>query len=95
MGGDRAVLTRLPQVSVGLWEVPSPLHPEAAPGISVPYFSSEQGVHAVIVSERANSRTNKILDLIGAGVVVARKKKMIKNMSHRKKGFHSQRNHYG
>lgn len=86
MGGDRAVLTLLPQVSVGLWEVPIPLHPQTALGVSVPDFSSEQGVHVVIVSERANGRTNKILNLIGAGVVVARKKNDQKHVT-QEKGF--------
>lgn len=86
MGGDRAVLALLPQVSVALSEVPTSLHPETSPGISVDYFSSEQGVHVVIVSKRANSRTNKILNLIGAGVVVARKKNDQKHVT-QEKGF--------
>lgn len=70
----------------GLARGSQPAAPTESMGIAVLCFSEEQEVQTVIVWLCANSRTNKILDLIGVRVVVARKKNDQKHVT-QEKGF--------
>lgn len=71
---------------MGLAKGSHPLHGKIAPGIAVLCFSQEQEVQIVIVLHCANTRTNKILNLIGVRVVVTRKKNDQKHVT-QEKGF--------